>query len=245
MNRPPPTPIHIYVLLLQHNKIYVGKTQNPLFRINDHFAQGGAAWTKKYKPVKVLEVYKDCDDSDEQIITQDYMAQYGIDTVRGGPWCKVHLSLAEKQMISSILDSHTDCCYTCGESGHYASQCTSHHKHTTSAKSKTVVCERCGRKSHHKTQCYAKTDVHGNSLQAVTSRNCHSDCDSDGHSDSDGDSEFESEYVVEEGWSCEYCGRLFSSLRGAQYHENVHCRFRYESINGGNDDCDDECDERW
>lgn len=30
------------------------------------------------------------------------MAQYGIDTVRGGPWCKVHLSLAEKQMISSI-----------------------------------------------------------------------------------------------------------------------------------------------
>ena len=40
--------VTIYVLKLQGNKYYVGKTINPTYRLDDHFSEGGSAWTKKY-----------------------------------------------------------------------------------------------------------------------------------------------------------------------------------------------------
>ena len=43
----------IYILELQENKFYVGKTNNPNFRLNRHFNSNGSVWTKKYKPIKV------------------------------------------------------------------------------------------------------------------------------------------------------------------------------------------------
>ena len=87
--------VTIYVLKLQGNKYYVGKTTNPTYRLDDHFSEGGSAWTKKYKPISIHELQPDKPDTDEQIVTQKYMQKYGIDNVRGGPWCKINLSEAE------------------------------------------------------------------------------------------------------------------------------------------------------
>ena len=44
--------VFIYILQLQLNKYYVGKTNNPKIRLNNHFKSCGSAWTKKYKPIK-------------------------------------------------------------------------------------------------------------------------------------------------------------------------------------------------
>lgn len=49
---------YIYILLLENNKYYVGKTNNPLFRLESHFYSKGSTWTKKYKPLKLLELRK-------------------------------------------------------------------------------------------------------------------------------------------------------------------------------------------
>ena len=46
----------IYVLKLEGGKYYVGKTNNPNIRVNNHFNSNGSVWTKKYKPLSVLEV---------------------------------------------------------------------------------------------------------------------------------------------------------------------------------------------
>ena len=41
---------------------------------------------------------------------QDYMKKYGIDNVRGGPWCDFDIS-AHKKTILKIIDSESDNCY--------------------------------------------------------------------------------------------------------------------------------------
>jgi len=46
--------VYIYILELDQNKYYVGKTNNVNFRIQDHINRNGSAWTKKYKPLKLI-----------------------------------------------------------------------------------------------------------------------------------------------------------------------------------------------
>jgi predicted GIY-YIG superfamily endonuclease len=45
--------VYIYVLELVEGKYYIGKTNNPGFRIEQHFLSGGSSWTKKYNPIKL------------------------------------------------------------------------------------------------------------------------------------------------------------------------------------------------
>ena len=80
--------VNIYTLRLEQNKYSIGKTNNPEFRIDNHFNSNGSAWTKKYKPIEILKIIKNCDDFDEDIYTLKYMSKYGINNVRGGSFCK-------------------------------------------------------------------------------------------------------------------------------------------------------------
>lgn len=57
--------VFIYTLQLQNGKYYVGKTDNPQFRLNSHFNSNGSVWTSLYKPIKVLELIPNCDNYDE------------------------------------------------------------------------------------------------------------------------------------------------------------------------------------
>ena len=159
--------VSIYVLKLKNNKYYVGKTTNPTYRLTDHFSEGGSAWTKQYKPITVHELRPDCSDSDEQIVTQEYMKKYGIENVRGGPWCQVSLSDETIQSIQHIIQANDDKCYKCGQSGHFARYCRS--KATTKSKKKINTCNRCGRTEHDESNCYAKTDVDGYFIESESS----------------------------------------------------------------------------
>ena len=69
--------IFIYILELENKKYYVGKTTNPDFRLEQHFNSYGSQWTKKYKPIKILELKPNCDDYDEDKYTRMYMDAYG------------------------------------------------------------------------------------------------------------------------------------------------------------------------
>ena len=113
----------IYILQLEHNKYYVGKTKNINKRILNHFANNGSEWTKKYKPIEIIDTFKSNDIFDEEKHTLLTMDKYGIDNVRGGSYSKIELSELEKDKIKQILNSINDKCFKCNTKGHYANEC--------------------------------------------------------------------------------------------------------------------------
>jgi hypothetical protein len=115
--------VFIYTLQLEQGKYYVGKTANPSFRLEQHFASSGAAWTKKYKPISVLELIPDCDNYDEDKHTIKCMEKYGINNVRGGSFCEIKLSDNNIITLNQMINSVTDKCYICGKYDHFANNC--------------------------------------------------------------------------------------------------------------------------
>jgi hypothetical protein len=115
--------VTIYILLLEQDKYYIGKSKNPNTRIEQHFNSNGSSWTQKYKPVNVVETLYNCDSFDEDKYTLKYMAKFGINNVRGGSFCEITLSNDNISTIQKMLKSSHDKCYICGESGHFANQC--------------------------------------------------------------------------------------------------------------------------
>lgn len=187
--------VFIYVLKCSQGKYYVGKTTNPNYRLDSHFSEGGSAWTKKYNPISLYELIPDQTDHDEQRVTQEYMSKYGIDNVRGGPWCQINISESISG-IEHILRSNSDKCYTCGSTDHYTERCPNKKKTDSVPKKKSTTlskCNRCHRIGHNEETCYAKTYENGKNIREILF------------------------------WSCEYCGKEFDSKRGCVFHENVHC----------------------
>jgi hypothetical protein len=185
--------VFIYILKLSNNKYYIGKTTNPKFRLNDHFNNYGSVWTSKFKPIKVLEVIKNCDDYDEDKYTLKYMGKYGINNVRGGTFCEIKLTDENKNTINKMINGSTDKCYTCGKKGHFTSNCK------------------------HKEKTYSDSNL---------SSEEESDLSSEEESDS---------------WMCSYCGKIFGSYKGAQFHEKNHCKKKqsktyYEESESESDD---------
>ena len=115
--------VFIYVLQLEQEKYYIGKTENPNFRIEQHFSSGGAAWTKKYNPISVIEIIPDCDDYDEDKYTRRYMDNYGIDNVRGGSFCEVVLDETTIKLLEKMSKTTQNKCFTCGIIGHFSKEC--------------------------------------------------------------------------------------------------------------------------
>lgn len=83
---------YIYVLKLVEDRYYVGRTGNILRRIEEHFTNNGAIYTKAYKPLKVIEVEEEKTNKDERIKTFVYMEKYGWENVRGSYWCSLKIN---------------------------------------------------------------------------------------------------------------------------------------------------------
>ncbi|SUZ92747.1 uncharacterized protein METZ01_LOCUS45601 [marine metagenome] len=114
---------NIYVLKLTHNKYYVGRSKNINNRILSHFSNNGSVWTRKYKPIKILHIYKNCEPLDEDKYTIKYMSKYGINNVRGGIYCRMSLNSAEKSIIQRSFKGMNDLCFKCGSNDHFVKDC--------------------------------------------------------------------------------------------------------------------------
>jgi hypothetical protein len=115
--------VFIYTLLLEQNKYYVGKTNNPHFRLENHFYSNGSEWTKLYKPIKLLELKANCDDYDEDKITRQYMDKYGIDNVRGGTFVSVKLDNDSINVLNKMSNGTNNKCFKCGSNDHFVKDC--------------------------------------------------------------------------------------------------------------------------
>lgn len=90
------TKSYVYVLELEDNRYYIGRTSNFIQRMKDHFIEGGSIYTKKYKPIKIKEVREEISCYDERDKTLEYMEKYGWENVRGYAWCQQTLSKKPK-----------------------------------------------------------------------------------------------------------------------------------------------------
>jgi len=75
-----------YVLRLEENRWYVGLTTRLNYRLSQHWHGSGAKWTELYKPIELVELYSG---DQEQLVTDQYINEYGFGLVRGGNYTAV------------------------------------------------------------------------------------------------------------------------------------------------------------
>jgi predicted GIY-YIG superfamily endonuclease len=80
---------YIYVLQLIDDRYYIGRSQNVLYRIEQHFNGDGSVYTKKFKPLKVVEIVEETTNEDERNKTIEYIKKYTWEKVRGYVWCRI------------------------------------------------------------------------------------------------------------------------------------------------------------
>lgn len=244
--------VFIYALKLENNKYYIGKTSNPSFRIESHFNSEGSAWTKKYKPIELIELIPNCDNYDEDKYTIKYMEKYGITNVRGGSFCEIRLTENNILTLKQMIQSSGDKCFMCGLSGHYAKECKKKENQKISIVNLNEKCD-CPTSylsPHRKGNCLLNKvlsyfddeddDIDkilkqlDSVLESSSEKNTCFRCGRTGHyanecyakSHINGnyfDEESESDTEYEEVWCCEYCNKEYNSKSECLKHEK-YCK---------------------
>jgi predicted GIY-YIG superfamily endonuclease len=180
---------NIYVLKLEGGKYYVGKSHDLITRYQQHLNGEGSAYTRKYRPVKMVQTITNVSPFEEDKITKEYMSKYGVENVRGGSYANPELTDFQLEALRAEMCSANDLCSNCGRSGHFIKDCyvkpQNNSNKNINSELQHTTCRRCGRKGHSLSDCYAGRHVRGFSLDESDD---YADSDSDDY-DSDDDSD--------------------------------------------------------
>jgi predicted GIY-YIG superfamily endonuclease len=113
----------IYVLELAGGRYYVGESNDVRRRFDEHRDGSGAAWTRKYKPIKIQNITQCTGPTHEDATVKSMMAAHGIDMVRGGSYSNVVLTKMQIDALNAEMRGVTDACMRCGHSGHWVKDC--------------------------------------------------------------------------------------------------------------------------
>lgn len=113
----------VYTLRLESDKWYVGKTDNITKRYKDHVNGRGASWTRKYPPIAVAHTIQNATAFDEDKVTKEYMARYGIENVRGGSYIAENLDADQITLLQREIWMANDRCIQCGSNDHFVKDC--------------------------------------------------------------------------------------------------------------------------
>lgn len=141
----------VYVLALENNKYYVGRTNDVERRYNEHVCgRRSSAWTRKYKPIKILEIINNCDCFEEDKVTIKYMSEFGISCVRGASYVTLTLSPETIDHIHRRIRMALDLCVNCGSNEHFVTKCN----YTKNRKRKyDEYCLTCTSRTHFTEDC--------------------------------------------------------------------------------------------
>ena len=84
---------YVYVLELKDQRFACGHTECLSQRLHDHWRGEGLALTKKYPPVRVLDIFKTTIDNAlglEEAKTMELKLKFGWNSTRGGTWNAPH-----------------------------------------------------------------------------------------------------------------------------------------------------------
>lgn len=149
--------LSVYVLKCENDKYYIGKTNNVDRRLLEHAEQDGSEWTKRNRPLEIIEQIDNADNFDEDKYVLKYMSIYGIDNVRGGSFSTVILDDVTRKNILRMIWGSTDRCFKCGSLDHFVNNCDKVIEELNQ-EPKCFICKRYG---HIAPQCYAKTHISG------------------------------------------------------------------------------------
>jgi hypothetical protein len=242
--------VYIYILQLEQGKYYVGKTINPSFRLDSHFNSNGSAWTKLYKPIKMVELVPNCDDYDEDKYTRIFMDKYGVENVRGGSFVSIELPQSSIGYLTQMKNGTNDKCFNCGKSGHFIKDCTPLHISNAQSVSLSTFkncpqvgvlnVERCKNKKEVVKEVVKEKDEPCTCPTSYFSRHRRSQCLLLNTITPTKTIKPIKEIEV---WCCEYCNKEFSDKKKCEYHVN-NCKYNNEEDSEDEEEeneSEDEC----
>ncbi|CAK7994980.1 Hypothetical protein POVR1_LOCUS498 [uncultured virus] len=73
---------YIYVLILEGDKYFIGRTIDVIRRMYDHQMGQAGDWTRRYKPLGAERIIENTSASDLEKVYQEYVKKFGSDNVR-------------------------------------------------------------------------------------------------------------------------------------------------------------------
>ena len=115
---------NIYILELENNKYYIGKTDDVSKRYEQHVNGNGSYWTKINKPISIIKTIENCSVFDEDKYVKEYMFKYGINNVRGGTYNQIKINDDIIKFLENEFKTSNNLCYNCGGFDHFVEECT-------------------------------------------------------------------------------------------------------------------------